>query len=184
MRRLFKRVTALTILCVLAGTAPALGACLTPPGDLDGNGATNVVDVQCDILLTLWDLSDQPLAIAPPCLAVPIKQADLNCDKTNNVTDVLLAIQYALDVPLSATIDANGDQCPDTCSPVLPSGQVQLDTLQMTTVGGCMPVTLWLEEAGNPTGYSDTLTLSGANLEFYEDALCETSLFSTFDHEL
>lgn len=47
--------------CVLVALAVyprahANGACLDPPGDVNASGATNVVDVQCVILLSLWKL--------------------------------------------------------------------------------------------------------------------------------
>ena len=40
----------------MPGTAQ--GACLDPPADLDGSGATNVVDVQCGIVTALVLLAE------------------------------------------------------------------------------------------------------------------------------
>jgi len=39
----------------------------------------------------------------------------LNCDESVNVTDVQLSILSALQLPISATLDANGDGTPDAC---------------------------------------------------------------------
>ena len=41
--------------------------------------------------------------------------ADVGCDGTQSVVDVLLTIQWALGVPISQALDANGNNCPDAC---------------------------------------------------------------------
>jgi len=51
----------------------------------------------------------------PICLAGPPLSADLNCDNLVNVTDVQLTILIALGLGLDVAIDANGDNCADTC---------------------------------------------------------------------
>ena len=47
-------------------------------GDVDGNGALNVADVQCTVLTAL-DLSPEDPASSPGCLADSML-ADINCD--------------------------------------------------------------------------------------------------------
>lgn len=120
MNRSLKQALALWSVCLLSGSVPALGTCLTPPGDLDGSGVSNVVDVQCDILLALWELSTDEMAPPPSCLHVSVSEADVNCDGANNVTDVLLLIQFALNVPIDSSIDVDGDGCLRRTTPASP----------------------------------------------------------------
>ena len=110
-------------LCVdrAANSAQCLGACkcttqcLSPVADVNGTSSVNVLDVQCVLLVSLWELSGSPAGSIPVCLAVPTYKADLNCSGTTNVGDVLVAIPLALSLALDASIDADGDDCPDAC---------------------------------------------------------------------
>ena len=86
--------------------------CPALPGDVDANGTVDVVDVQCETLLALSELSS---ANAPSCLQVPLIEADLNCDGSANVVDIQLLINLALKKRLSAAVDANVNGCVDTC---------------------------------------------------------------------
>ncbi len=100
------------------GAVPCVEAiCTVPPGDLDGNGTSNVIDIQCAILAALWSLGGQETA-PPECihstLPAPVA-ADHNCDRVVNVADVGLGVYWALGLPLSASIDADGDGCVDAC---------------------------------------------------------------------
>lgn len=95
-----------------APAAQAAAACGEPHGDLDGNLALDVVDVQCSILSTLAVLSGGAL---PVCLAGPVETADLNCDSATTVVDVQLTITLALGSELSPFVDADGSGCPDAC---------------------------------------------------------------------
>ncbi|NUN15076.1 MAG: hypothetical protein HUU55_15710, partial [Myxococcales bacterium] len=106
--------SALVALLVLAGTSNAKAVCLAVPGDLNGNGSANVVDVQCAILVSLWAL-DGMVAPQPECLVGDVSNGDTNCDGQTNVVDVQITIQYSLSQPLSAEIDANQNKCPDSC---------------------------------------------------------------------
>jgi hypothetical protein len=110
-------LASLGALCAWVGSpGVAQAECLTPPGDVDGSGLTNVVDVQCALVTSLWYLNNQQGPI-PNCVAsVGGLVADTNCDTIVNVADVQIVIGYALSIPLSAAIDANGDQCPDACT--------------------------------------------------------------------
>jgi hypothetical protein len=113
-QRLWSAALAASILGVGAmAPASALGACGAPLGDLTGDGTTNVVDVQCVIIVVLEGITG---GTEPPlCLAVDPAFADTNCDGGVTVTDAQLTIQSALNSPLSEQIDADQDFCPDTC---------------------------------------------------------------------
>ncbi len=93
----------------------AFAECLDPPGDLNGNGVSDVVDVQCSILTALNVLNNGPASPMPPCLNGALSTADLDCGNGVNVADVLLTIQYSLGVNLSIAIDADLNGCPDLC---------------------------------------------------------------------
>jgi hypothetical protein len=94
---------------VLSGGQAASAACVEPPGDVSGNGSTNIVDVQCLILAVLQTPT------VPSCIGVPIALADTNCDQAFTVGDIVLAITYTLGGVLGPQIDADGSNCPDSC---------------------------------------------------------------------
>lgn len=102
--------------CYLSTTAlrsHAYAACSVPPGDIDGSGTTNVVDVQCAIVSALAALN--PPFVAPLCTNGMNTAPDVDCNGNPDVVDVTLVIYYALGTPLSSAIDANGDKCVDAC---------------------------------------------------------------------
>ena len=107
---------------VLLSTSPlqaadvptAIDACSGKFGDLDDTGTTNVVDVQCVILVTLAKLTDDEAAL-PECLKAPLSKADLNCDDAPNITDVLLLTYAALGLELGEGMDKDSSGCPDSC---------------------------------------------------------------------
>ena len=76
-------------------------------------GNVDVIDVQCSILTALVQVGDTEL---PDCLVASLEAADLNCDGSQDVIDVLLVIQAALGFSLDEAIDSDFDGCPDTCS--------------------------------------------------------------------
>ncbi|NUN12114.1 MAG: hypothetical protein HUU55_00605 [Myxococcales bacterium] len=92
--------------------SPARAACYDPPGDMTHDGIVNIADVQCGIVAALASLSGQAEVA---CLGGPVIAADLDCDCLVVVTDVQLAITYALGAPVSGGIDQNANQCPDSC---------------------------------------------------------------------
>lgn len=105
------------IVAVSPSASLAMATCLDPLGDIDSSGETNVVDVQCAILLNLWSLAGQ-VDVVPSCYkayGAPNVVGDLNCDYVVNVADTLLSIAYAVGSPLNSAIDTNGNQCPDGC---------------------------------------------------------------------
>lgn len=107
----------LCLLPALSQTGVAQGYCLSPPGDLTGDGTTDVVDTQCAILAALWALTGSQTA-APNCLPTgsnPIAMADQNCDAMVGVADAQLVIFFALGTPLAASLDADSNQCVDVC---------------------------------------------------------------------
>jgi ELWxxDGT repeat protein len=83
-------------------------------GDLNLDGDTSVVDVQCGILVNLWSLSGA-IGTPPACLAAPLGAADQDCSSAIEVTDIQLLIGQVLGTPLSPAIDADGDGCHDGC---------------------------------------------------------------------
>jgi hypothetical protein len=104
--------------CISLPVKPGCGWDRCPSGgDINGDGAVNVSDVQCTILLALWQLSGA--AVAPPaCLKGPLSVADLDCQGGTTVSDIQLDIRRALSVKLPPPIDANGNDCPDSCDRV------------------------------------------------------------------
>ena len=84
-------------------------------GDLNQDGAVNVVDVQCNIKSALWLLDDELLP-APNCLGESVWTSDLDCDAVTDITDVLLTMQLALDFPMNESLDQDGDGAADTCA--------------------------------------------------------------------
>ncbi len=109
-------------LCCLAPAA-ARAACLAPPGDITADGATTILDVQCESLVVLWTLGAMTGPI-PSCLAAPgspLEVADQNCDGAVDVVDTVLTVRLALALGLPAAIDANGDECADACGAATPA---------------------------------------------------------------
>jgi hypothetical protein len=109
------RSLALSFAVTFALGVPRAGAalCLDPPGDVDASGGTNVADVQCAIVYSLWALSG--VGSAPACAPGGDAGVDASCDGQINVVDVTLVISYVLALPLGGSIDADADLCPDLC---------------------------------------------------------------------
>jgi len=102
---------ALTLFVGMLHVSPAAALCPATPGDLDADGDTNVVDVQCAILTALNLLSDEEF---PACLAVAPEEADINCDAAWDITDVVLSINIALQM-WPKDLDGDGNGCIDAC---------------------------------------------------------------------
>lgn len=116
--RRYVGAVAICIGLLLATVLPSpsnAGQCLSPVGDVNGNGATNIVDVQCLILTSLWSLNNQE-GLPPDCIAGAPDTADVNCDFQLSVVDVQVLVNLALGSPLSSQIDGDKDGCPDACS--------------------------------------------------------------------
>jgi hypothetical protein len=89
--------------------------CADAPGDVTGDGNTDVIDVQCAILLTLAALGGLPPG-SVACLGAAPTQGDLDCDGALSVSDVQIAILSSLGAPLPPALDAGGDGCVDACA--------------------------------------------------------------------
>lgn len=139
-----KGAVGIALVANLVGMSAASAICLDPAGDTNGSGSTSVADSVCIVLATLWDAAGQ-VGAAPACLdpaLTPLDAADLNCDGSITVSDVLITVGLALDAGLSPAVDTNGDDCADACeippntAPTLiggdtigplPGGQMDLD---------------------------------------------------------
>lgn len=87
----------------------------TVDGDLTGDGTLSVVDVQCHILVVLWALMDPGQAL-PGCLSGgSATAANMNCDASTDVSDVILVIGKVLGAPMNPDVDNNGNGCVDVC---------------------------------------------------------------------
>ena len=82
---------------LLLSSAEVSGQCLDPAGDVNGSGSTDVLDVQCIILTTLYVLSDE--VDAPVCLVGPLETADVDCSGEVDVVDAILEVKLALLLP-------------------------------------------------------------------------------------
>ncbi len=100
-----------------SGGAPADG-CPGDQGDADGNGQLDIVDVQCALLLALYETTEVGAEL--PACADEVRMHrcayDLDCSGGTDVVDVSLFIQRALGMPLSPQIDTDGDGCHDGCA--------------------------------------------------------------------
>ncbi|NUN12744.1 MAG: hypothetical protein HUU55_03830 [Myxococcales bacterium] len=114
--------------------------CLSPAGDITGDGSATVVDVQCAILSALYDLGGQQGA-PPGCIfGGDISRPDLNCDLEVTVVDVQVAISAVLGSKLDVSIDANANNCVDTCEASCagkPNGAVCDDLDPCTVADSC-----------------------------------------------
>ncbi len=98
--------------------SPARAECRDPLGDVNANGVGDVVDVQCAVLLSLWELAGAAPADVPACAGGdPVAAGDANCDGLVDVVDVTILINYVLNKPLSTTLDGDQDGCPNACDP-------------------------------------------------------------------
>ena len=96
-----------------SGSAWANSSCLMPLGDVTGDGATDVSDVQCSILMSLAGLeSKAPDTV--PCLNVDSHYADVDCSGATTVSDVLMTVWSALG-ELNPQLDTDVSGCPDSC---------------------------------------------------------------------
>ena len=76
--RAWAMVGAMASALLIGGQNTALGACLDPPGDVDQDSVTTVVDVQCTVLVSLWELAGE--GEMPTCIHSETDLADRNCN--------------------------------------------------------------------------------------------------------
>ena len=91
-------------------------------GDVNLNGATDVADVQCTTLVTLWQMLGEQ-GTGPFCVAGDPTRTDLSCSEGTELSDIQIVITLALKLPLSTALDADANGCVDGC--------------QTATVAGC-----------------------------------------------
>jgi hypothetical protein len=155
----------------VAAATPASAQCSTPFGDVNSDGATNVIDAQCSILLALWQLGGQAGPI-PTCAQGNPSAGDVNCDNATTVADVTLVINTALNVGMSATIDPNGNGCPDACDALL-CGDGTCQTFE--TVSGC-----WQDCAGSDDCCTVSTSVGCSNLAV-QATVCAVDIFCCED---
>ncbi len=128
-----KRIRWIGFGVLLLALCPSLAQamCGQVPGDINQSGEANVADVQCAILVALYEQNPTDADSFLSCLgSQPMDAADLQCDASVNVVDVVLSITYALEAPLSLEIDVDGDLCPDACAPPEPIPPTQPGALK------------------------------------------------------
>lgn len=81
-------------------------------GDINGDGAINVLDTQCLLLAAQAVQLGEPF---PACVAPGVPGPDLNCDGGVNVGDINLSISLAIERPFEEVIDMNANQIHDDC---------------------------------------------------------------------
>jgi len=111
----FLRVAAWTLLLSAGWTGAANAQCTDLVGDLNASNEVDVTDVQCAILSTLSTLSPAPDDTLLECVGGDPSLADVNCDSSVNIVDVLLTISRAIDAPIPFPADSNGNGCPTLC---------------------------------------------------------------------
>jgi hypothetical protein len=63
-------------------------------------------------------LAEDLIANPPACLGVLYTAVDTNCDSTVDVTDILILVQYAVELPINPALDSDGNNCVDDCQVV------------------------------------------------------------------
>lgn len=111
--------------------------------DPDGTGGTSISDVQCAILLSLWQLDSS--APPPVCLSGDPASTDVDCDGLWTVSDVQILVGRALGLSVADALDTNGNECVDACdaSPVSVCGDgmvTGLETCDDGEINGASPL--------------------------------------------
>lgn len=141
-----KRIMVVALAFVAMAFLPAVAVqaqCLEPAGDVNDDDVTNIADLQCLALYSVHLAGNPSFPEAPACLAVTDAQADINCDTDINVSDLVLAVTYAIGLDISPILDADGSQCPDACEvagsalvvPATFSGTSSGDTYTVRSLG-------------------------------------------------
>ncbi|NUN16006.1 MAG: hypothetical protein HUU55_20455 [Myxococcales bacterium] len=126
INQLFQRVFAvvkwfvLTISVVVSlGADYSFASCPDVPGDLNKDSLVTITDIQCALLVVLYDSAGDEVK-APACAVVGPDAADLDCDFQVTVVDAVLIIQIALSGKLGTGVDLNANGCTDSCETECP----------------------------------------------------------------
>ncbi len=188
-RRGMRRAAAIVLAGALLGITPrARAACLSPVGDVTGNGVADVVDVVCGVLTTLWQLNGQG-GPAPACLpSGSWRAADTDCNGNVDVVDVQMLAFQALGLPLSVAVDANGDGCADACADATPpvvtitapkDGDVYASTAPIAVTGTVQddsPVTVSVQGLPATVASDGTFSATGVPLQEGRNVLVATAV--------
>lgn len=107
--------SALVVVGLLAAAPALASSCPDPLGDVNGNGVRNVVDLQCSIVTSLFQLMAMPGDPPPSCLGGAVSNADVDCTGAVNISDAQLIATLILGDSISAAIDGDANGCPDAC---------------------------------------------------------------------
>lgn len=113
-RRINALVWVMMLTPAMPASAVAQSGCPDVVGDINQSGVTTVVDVQCGIVVSLWELGGQ-VEVVPSCAGDAVDLSDVDCSGETNVIDVQIIVQLALGAPLSGQIDSNQNACHDGC---------------------------------------------------------------------
>jgi hypothetical protein len=97
-----------------AGVEPPTACDALVPGDVTGDGALTIVDVQC-IIVSVFSALGAPGGPSPSCFGEEPAFADLDCSGMPTVADVNLSIQLLLGISIDPELDADNDGCIDAC---------------------------------------------------------------------
>lgn len=158
---------ALALFALALMPAGAVNAqCLDPAGDVNLDGQSNIADLQCLALYSVYLAGNPSVPEQPACLAVPDAQADLNCDSDINVSDLVLGTRFAIGLEISPIIDADGSGCPDSCEvagsafvvPATINGSSTSTSYELKSLGA------GIQSSGTATGGNFTLSPKAVGL--------------------
>jgi hypothetical protein len=129
-----RRVLFAAVALAASAGSSAVATCPTLFGDVTGNGATNVADVQCAIITALYQLSGAPAGLTPVCLGpLGAAGADVDCSGAATVSDAVLTASFILSGALGPAVDGNANGCPDGCED---QGEPAAPALRPTSFSG------------------------------------------------
>lgn len=155
-----KSLAAALLMALLLPAAGASAQCVDNPGDVNADGNRNISDIQCMILTSVHLLGNPGFPELPSCLNVSLEEADLNCDTGVDLSDIILVITYAVGESLSPLVDADANDCPDSCE-----GPGKALVVPATIVGSSTDGVFTLESLGTGVPTSGVSTGTTYTLE-------------------